>query len=137
MEPLSESLSITKRLNQMKLNSLRISSALNLSGQSGVYSNQKFNSGDIVLVLRGRIVTEATRTSIQVSDLDHIEDEIGHYINHHCDSTCKIDGKNVIAIRDINIDDEITFNYSQSENVIASPFICACCNKLISGKLNS
>ena len=118
----------------MNLNSLRISSALELSGQSGVFSNQKSNSGDIVLVLSGRVVTEATRTSIQVSDLDHIEDEIGHYINHNCNSTCKIEGRNVVAARDISVDDEITFDYSQSENVIASPFICACCNKLISGK---
>jgi len=118
----------------MSLNNLRISSVLDIPGQSGVFSNQNFNSGDTVLVLRGRIVTEATRTSIQVSDLDHIEDEIGHYINHNCNSTCKIEGRNVVAARDISIDDEITFDYSKSEEVIANPFVCACCNKLISGK---
>ena len=37
----------------------------------------------------------------------------------------------------IVVGDEITFDYSQSENVIASPFICACCNKLIEGKLSN
>jgi hypothetical protein len=125
------------RLKQMRLNSIRISSALGLSGQSGVFSNQKFNSGHLILTLSGKTLSNPTRGSIQVSDTDHIEDKIGNFINHNCNPTCEIVNHNVVAIKDIDIDDEITFDYSRNENVLANPFICACCNKLIDGRLNN
>jgi len=121
----------------MKLSNLRISSALNISGQSGVYANQKFNIDDIVLCLSGKILPLPTRTSIQIDNENHIEDDVGHYINHNCNPTCRIDGYNVVAIKEVGESDEITYDYSQNEDRLASPFVCSCCNKLITGRANN
>ena len=116
----------------MKLNNLTVSSALDIAGQSGVFSKESFNSGDIVLSLTGQTLSEPTRTSIKVGESQHVDDTIGNFINHNCNPTCKIENKRVIAIKNIKDGDEITFDYSENEDKLASPFICSCCNKLIS-----
>ena len=40
----------------------------------------------------------------------------------------------VIASRDIKKDEQITFDYRETEDVISNPFYCACCSKKIIGK---
>lgn len=121
----------------MKLSNLRISPALDISGQNGVYAKQKFNIGDIILCLSGKILSHPTRTSIQIDYENHIEDDVGHYVNHNCNPTCKVDGYNIVAIKEIEESDEVTYDYSQNEDRLASPFMCSCCNRLISGKKNN
>jgi hypothetical protein len=46
-----------------------------------------------------------------------------------------VDGWNIVAIKDIAGSDEITFDYSQNEDMMASPFVCRCCGRLINGKV--
>jgi hypothetical protein len=122
-------------MKEISINSLYIKSTDEGPGQSGVFARKLFNSGETVLYLDGLILNRPTRTSIQVSEEKHIEDKIGAFINHNCNPTCKIEGYKVVAIDDIGIDDQITFDYSKNETIMASPFVCACCNKLISGSL--
>jgi hypothetical protein len=116
----------------MKLDSIRISTALGIVGQTGIFSNQDFKSGDIVLSLSGEVLPMPTRTSIKVAEEKHIEDSVGNFINHNCKPSCKINGIKVIALRDIKSGEEITFDYSKNEDKLANPFICSCCNRLIS-----
>jgi hypothetical protein len=107
------------------------------NGYGGVFAKEEFHTGESVYDLsRGEIVTNPTRTSIQMHTNTHIEDEVGQYINHSCSPTCQISGLLVKAIRDINSGDEITFDYNSNEDTLASPFECACCQKMITGRKN-
>jgi len=117
----------------MKSN-LYISSALNTPGHSGVFAACSFKSGEVVLCLTGPIAEAPSRTSIQIEVGRHIEDEIGSFINHSPAPSCIINGADVIASRDIGVDEEITFDYGKNEDVLACPFVCAVTGNYISGK---
>jgi hypothetical protein len=117
----------------MKSN-LYISSALNTPGQSGVFASAPLKEGDVVLCLTGTIIDSPSRSSIQIGEGLHIEDEIGAFINHSSLPSCIIRGADVIATKDIEVDEEITFDYSKSEDTLACPFVCSDTGNYISGK---
>ena len=103
----------------------------------GVFAKENFLLGELVYDLtRSKTVKTPTRTSIQVGEESHIEDEVGQYINHSCSPTCEITNYGVRALRDIKVNDEITFNYNSSEDTLANPFECSCCGKMITGRKN-
>ena len=52
----------------------------------------------------------------------HIVDKYGSFINHSFQPNVSIQGNLIIAIKNINIQDEITFNYNESEINMACPF---------------
>tara|TARA_Y100000310_G_C20525782_1_gene735954 strand:+ start:681 stop:1055 length:375 start_codon:yes stop_codon:yes gene_type:complete len=124
-------------MKKINLNNLYISSIKNIPGQSGVFSKESFAPGDTILYLNGEVVGFPSRTSIQIGENKHIEDKIGAFVNHSCYPSCKIEGNRVVADKEISPSDEITFDYSKNETTLASPFICSCCNKLISGNLSN
>lgn len=100
----------------------------------GVFANRTFQVGEIVCDLSdGEIIPNPTRTSIQLKEGVHVEDPIGTYINHSCSPTSKIEGSWVVAVVDIASGTEVTFDYSQNEDMLASPFTCKCCGRLIAG----
>ena len=100
----------------------------------GIYAGSFCNEGSVVYTLTDTIkLLNPTRTSIRIQENMHVEDEIGRYINHSCYPTCKIDGLNVVAVKDIQQDQEITFNYTENEDFMASPFKCKCCDRIIKG----
>ena len=90
--------------------------------------------GDSVYVLSGELLKEPTRISIQIGPDEHIEDEWGQYVNHSCDPSVKIVNNQLIAVKQIEKGDSITFDYNVSEDHMSNPFYCNCCNKLIKGK---
>ena len=92
--------------------------------------------GDTIYNLTGSILPYPTRTSIQIGPSQHIEDYQGKYINHSCDPSVKVVNNKLIAVKQINNGDSITFNYNETEDTMSNPFTCHCCGKEISGKLN-
>lgn len=88
----------------------------------GIYATQSYKSNDIVRVMSGKMSNIPTQISIHIGDNMHLEDEIGRYINHSFDPNIKVVTNKLIAIKDINAYDEITFNYNDSEVEIACPF---------------
>jgi len=56
-------------------------------------------------------------------------------MNHSFSPSTRIDGYNVVAFRDIKVDDEITFNYNDSELKMTTPFYVN--NILIDGNDNN
>ena len=106
-----------------------------LNGMCGVFMNYEAGSGEIIHDLSSGVeCSTPTRTSIQIENGIHTEDPIGAFINHDCRPSCKILGYKVITIADLSVGDEVTFDYSENEDVMASPFTCRCCGKLIRGK---
>lgn len=61
--------------------------------------------------------------------------------NHSCDANTRLDGLNVIALRNISRNEELTLDYSQFLNETMEPFECKCgasnCKGLIKGVLNN
>ena len=47
---------------------------------------------------------------------------MGIYMNHSFNPTTKIIGRNVVALCDIDIGDELNFNYNMSETNMSTPF---------------
>lgn len=94
----------------------------NTIGEYGLYATQSYVKGQIVFVLSGKIFSNPTRETIYVGNGIHVHDPFGIYINHSFSPSVRIDSYNVIAARDINDGDEITFDYNQNEIQMASPF---------------
>ena len=104
-------------------------------GYKGVFASRDIVKGLVLCDLtHGWLVKEPTRTSIQNSETIHVEHEIGGCINHSCHPSCRISSFFVVALRDIKEGEEITFDYNKNEDVIASPFECNCCGKMILGR---
>lgn len=88
--------------------------------------------GSLVRVMNGVNVKTPTRTSIQwghEAHRRHVEDNVGKYINHSCDPTLRVDGAlpYLWAIKDIEPNMPLTFNYMKNEDNISSSFICNEC----------
>ena len=108
-----------------------------------------FASGEHVLDLTGITKSTKDRYSIQISLDEHLhpfdenQDSLDTcktpwmYTNHSCNPNVVIRGLSYIAIREIQPDDAITFDYETTELEMAEPFTCACeaetCRGLIRG----
>jgi hypothetical protein len=108
--------------------------------QRTVRALRPFAPGDLLLLLRGWPVAQPTRHTIQL-DLDlHLEGEptaLWRYLNHSCAPNAAIRDRELLAIAEIAVGDEITFDYDTTEWDMASPFACACgapaCRGLVRG----
>ena len=106
------------------------------NNEYGVYVTENYLEGEILREFESSsLLSRPTRTSIQVGPGQHIEDRIGMYVNHACVPNCEIDGMSLIATKDLFEGDEITFDYNKNEDLMASPFECKCCGKMIAGRL--
>lgn len=92
-------------------------------GEKGLFALKNFSKDQIVFVLDGKILNHPTRESIHIGNNVHIHDEFGAFINHSFEPSTKIINRCVTAIKEINIGEEITFNYNESEINMSSPFI--------------
>jgi hypothetical protein len=88
----------------------------------GLCATRDYSEGEIVFVLSGTIHDHPTRESIHIGDGKHILDNYGRYVNHSFNPSVRISSTNVIALHDIKANEEITFNYNESELNMAAPF---------------
>lgn len=88
----------------------------------GLFSTVNIKKDEVVFVLSGEILDHPVRESIHVGNGVHVVDSNGSFINHSFEPTIKICGYDVVANVDINVDDELTFNYNDSELEMACPF---------------
>ena len=72
-------------------------------------------------------------TCTAYSQIDPSKQAKSFVIFHSCNPTSKIDDSWVVAVADIPSGTEVTFDYSQNEDMLASPFICRCCGRFITG----
>ena len=100
---------------------LEIKSSL-LNEGKGLYTTKNIKKGDTVFVLEGEIFSQPTRESIHIGDNKHIYDQYGIFINHSFTPNIHIDGKNVVALQDIESNTELAFNYNDTEINMAAPF---------------
>lgn len=98
----------------------------------GLFATKKYKLGEIVHVLDGKIFDYPTRETIHIGNNKHIYDEYGIFINHSFNPNIIIDKNKMIALKDIDIDEELSFNYNDSEINMANKFyvngvlVCGC-----------
>lgn len=104
----------------------------------GVFTTSPVKKGEMLFKMKGPILETPTRTSVQIGANKHIEDKLAGYMNHNCTPSAKVDrdSQSFISLKDMKAGEEITFNYNQNEDLMASPFMCGCCNKMIEGRKN-
>jgi hypothetical protein len=105
-------------------------------GQLGLFTTKKYAQGEIIFILSGKEFDKPTRESIYIGEINgkyiHVHDKYGQYINHSFEPSVIINGYNVIAIKDLDISEEITFDYNQNELQMASPFMVN--GKIVNGQ---
>ncbi len=100
-------------------------------GAWGLYAAQEMGAGEVVWALSGETSRTPTRTSIRVGPGVHVEDTIGIRMNHACRPSVRISGRDVVALRDLAVGDELTFDYRDTESPVSHPFVCGCCGRMI------
>jgi len=100
----------------------------------GLFSSEKYAINTKIHKLEGEILNKPSRTTIEIGVGQHINDNYGIFMNHSFEPSCKIDNGYITAIRDIDIGDEITFNYNSSETSMSCPFVDSKTNKMVNGK---
>jgi hypothetical protein len=100
----------------------------------GVFTVASYKKGDIVYTLSGEISSSPTRESIHIGNNRHIYDSVGIFINHSFMPNIYISDINIIALKDIEVNEEIAFNYNDTEMKMAAPFYVD--DKLVDGNGN-
>lgn len=102
-------------------------------------------AGQRVFVIEGHETSTPTRYSVQVGKDVHLDQDgvrdmnqvvrrfFWRYMDHDCDPTTLVRGRAVIARRDIEPGEGITFNYNTTEYDLAEPFRCRCESALCAG----
>ena len=105
-------------------------------GHRSLRAKRSFKKGDPILEVRGDTLGVASRYSIQVStdlhiepgvlpsDLAHYDDYLWPFLNHSFDPNSMMIGRTLVAICDIRLEEELTFNYNGNEWEMATPFQC-------------
>ena len=119
---------------------------------SGSFAVQKINKGEVVASFGGYVVNETelqnhsedrVARSLQLDQntylLSGLKPESGDMVNHSCEPNCGAFGtSSVIAFQDIQIGEELTFDYAMTDSSEYDQFDCECgkpnCRRKITGK---
>ncbi|HQZ33362.1 MAG TPA: SET domain-containing protein-lysine N-methyltransferase [Ilumatobacteraceae bacterium] len=106
-------------------------------------------AGEVVAAFGGRCLTRVEFDllpvgqqvrSIQIGETlflaGPVEPEPADFINHSCDPNCAMSGNTVvIAMRDIEVGDIISYDYATSDGCDYNEFECACGSTICRGKV--
>jgi SET domain-containing protein len=118
---------------------------------SGSFVVSKISKGEMVASFGGNVIAQSelanypadrVSRSLQLNRDTYLLSgnipEAGDMINHSCEPNCGIAGtSSVLALRDIEIGEELTFDYAMSDSSEYDEFSCACgkenCREKITG----
>ena len=92
-------------------------------------TKQAYKKGDVICVMPSEnIVDKPTRFTVQISKNKHTHVGKLAALNHSCDPNVILDteGMVMIARRDIEKGEELSFFYPSTEWEMQAPFICLC-----------
>lgn len=107
---------------KQKYMNANVKESIAVIGEKGLFTTKCYKKGETVHTLEGEIQSVPSRESIHIGDGRHICDQYGKYVNHSFQPTVWVNGVHLVAIRDLDADEEITFNYNDSEIEMACPF---------------
>lgn len=112
----------------------------------GVFTRKAFRKGEITFILKGNVKKLYVKSSkdsaigpnwVGLNKGIWIDpDGLAQYLNHSCDPNMGIKGKVIfVALRNIKPNEELTFDYSTTEDDIFWKFKCNCgarkCRKVL------
>ncbi len=107
-----------------------------LCNTKGVFSAQPIHKGERIIQLTGEIVQENNEHALQIDEKKFIgtSENIDDFINHCCKPNCFIKFDNdeifLVALRDIAIGEELSFDYHTTEfDLGKDSFVCNCSSK--------
>ena len=120
-------------------------------GERGLFARQPISTGELLAVFGGKPVTyeelvqvphEIRRLSIQVAEdyyLLSVNESEADWVNHSCLPNAGLNGQILlVALRDIQPGEEITFDYAMSDGTAYDEFDCMCgspdCRGYVSGR---
>lgn len=106
------------------------------SNFKGLFSEKQYQKDAIIHKLQGKTYNKPSRTTIEIGKNIHIDDNYGIYMNHSFSPNCIIKNGCIVAIKNIKINEELTFNYNENETSMAFPFVDNITKKKVSGKEN-
>lgn len=104
------------------------------NGQLAVIAARRVAAGAAVLTIDGPAVAMPTRYTVQIGERQHVDAEAGadgrhpiwRFLNHACAPNTRLVGRTLLARSDIQVGDEVTFDYDTTEWDMAAPFACHC-----------
>ena len=110
---------------------------------------EPIRAGEMVMAFGGTCLTRAEfdllsddriSRSIQIDDelflAGHVEAESADWMNHSCTPNCGMSGQViVVAMRDIAVGEELTYDYAMSDGSDYDEFECACGTAACRGKV--
>ncbi len=93
-----------------------------LTNEKGLFSTKEYKKGEIIHILSGDIYDNPKRETIHIGNNKHIYDKYGIFINHSFNPNIYVNGCELIALCDIKNNDELLFNYNDTEINMANPF---------------
>jgi SET domain-containing protein len=103
-----------------------------ISGK-GVFAKRLIKSGETIFKWNPKVLTKEEAQKLPKEELDHYTYPDGdnilwmqppeRFMNHSCDANTKVVGKSDLAVRNIQIGEEITSNYIDIET---EDFDCVC-----------
>jgi hypothetical protein len=115
------------------------------SNQYSLHANKAFKKNEVITTFGAdKTQNYATYLTVQVGVDKHItlNPSFLQYINHSCSPSVFFDTHTMqlIALKDIEADEEFTFFYPSTEWDMAQPFVCNCgsknCLQLINGAVH-
>jgi hypothetical protein len=105
----------------------------NLTQQKSLHSNKLFKEGELIAPFSAALtLEEPTYLTVQTDTNKHIilEPKYLQYVNHSCTPNVffNIATFQLLALRDIGVDEELTFFYPSTEWDMAQAFQCNCGN---------
>jgi hypothetical protein len=120
-------------------------------GGFGVFAREAARTGEVLVVWGGNIVTEeqletlppvTQHHSVQIDEGLYLatigELEPADYVNHSCEPNLGLRGQiSLVALRDIQADEEVCFDYAMTDSTPYDEFECHCglptCRGIVSG----
>jgi hypothetical protein len=109
-----------------------------VAGEYCLVAARAFVAGERLFRMEGEPSPRPTRYTVQIGDGSHLEVSPGltqeqlldryfwRFMNHSCDPNTFIQGRDVLALRDVAPWEGVTFNYNTTEYDMAEPFDCRC-----------
>ena len=117
------------------------------SNGKGVFACEDIPKGTPIILSKGKETSSPTRYSIQIEDTKHIDlpenfkeedpSYFWRYLNHSCSPNTSFNraSKYFIAQQEISLGEQVTFDYTTNEDVMAEPFQCSCTAKVCKGMI--
>lgn len=143
--------------NDSRINKFVVKLSQQVEGEFGTYTENPYSPGEVIMILKGAVVRERSKYTLQCGINDHMvpltNEGIplpGYYINHSCNPNSYIEVASdherdlqilIIAREAMDPDEEITLDYACMEYETTIDGIeCMCgapnCRKIVSGYKN-